>query len=41
MVRLLDDRGAIDAILNKGAEKARDLAAPVLRQAQDAMGLML
>ncbi len=41
MVRLLDDRGAIDAILTKGAEKARDLAAPVLRQAQEAMGLML
>ena len=41
MVRLLDDRGAIDAILNKGAEKARDLAAPLLPQAQDAMGLML
>jgi tryptophanyl-tRNA synthetase len=32
MVRLLDDRAAIDAILNKGAEKARDLAAPVLRR---------
>ncbi|MCI1143659.1 tryptophan--tRNA ligase [Sphingomonas sp. WKB10] len=41
MVRLLDDRGAIDAILNKGAEKARGLAAPVLRQAQEAMGLIL
>lgn len=41
MVRLLDDRRAIDAILTKGAEKARDLAAPVLRQAQEAMGLML
>jgi len=41
MVRLLDDRSAIDAVLNKGAEKARDLAAPVLRQAQDAMGLVL
>ena len=41
MVRLLDDRSAIDAILNKGAEKARDLAAPVLQQAQEAMGLML
>jgi tryptophanyl-tRNA synthetase len=41
MVRLLDDRSAIDAILTKGAEKARDLAAPVLRQAQEAMGLML
>jgi tryptophanyl-tRNA synthetase len=41
MTRLLDDRSAIDAILNKGAEKARDLAAPVLRQAQEAMGLVL
>lgn len=41
MVRLLDDRAAIDAILNKGAEKARNLAAPVLRRAQVAMGLML
>ena len=41
MIRLLDDRTAIDAILNKGAEKARDLAAPVLRQAQEAMGLIL
>ncbi len=41
MTRLLDDRAAIDAILNKGAEKARNLAAPVLRQAQEAMGLVL
>ncbi len=41
MTRLLDDRAAIDAILNKGAEKARDLAAPVLQQAQEAMGLVL
>lgn len=41
MVRLLDDRGAIDAILERGAEKARELAAPVLRQAQEAMGLVV
>jgi len=41
MARLLDDRGAIDAILSAGAEKARGLAAPLLRRAQDAMGLML
>ena len=41
MTRLLDDRSAIDAVLNKGAEKARDLAAPVLRRAQEAMGLVL
>ncbi|MDF2495035.1 tryptophan--tRNA ligase [Sphingomonas sp.] len=40
MVRLLDDRGAIDAILARGAEKARDLAAPVLATAQRAMGLL-
>ena len=41
MVRLLDDRGAIDAILEKGADKARTLAVPVLRRAQEAMGLVL
>jgi len=41
MVRLLDDRNAIDAILEKGAEKARALAVPVLRRAQEAMGLVL
>jgi tryptophanyl-tRNA synthetase len=40
MLRLLNDRGAIDAILARGAEKARDLAAPVLTQAQKAMGLL-
>jgi tryptophanyl-tRNA synthetase len=40
MLRLLNDRGAIDAILARGAEKARDLAAPVLVQAQRAMGLL-
>lgn len=41
MIRLLDDRGAIDAILDAGAQKARDLAAPVLASAQKAMGLMM
>jgi tryptophanyl-tRNA synthetase len=41
MVRLLDDRSAIDAILEKGADKARTLAVPVLRRAQEAMGLVL
>ena len=40
MLRLLNDRGAIDAILARGAEKARDLAAPVLAKAQKAMGLL-
>ena len=41
MVRLLDDKAAIDAILNKGAAKARELAAPTLKAAQDAMGLLV
>ena len=40
MVRLLDDRAAIASILERGAEKARALAAPTLRQAQRAMGLL-
>ena len=40
MLRLLNDRAAIDAILARGAEKARDLAAPVLAEAQRAMGLL-
>jgi len=40
MVRLLNDRSAIDAILARGAEKARALAAPTLRSAQEAMGLV-
>ncbi|WP_254554816.1 hypothetical protein, partial [Salmonella enterica] len=41
MVRLLDDRAAIDAILTTGAETARNLAAPVLASAQRAMGLVM
>jgi tryptophanyl-tRNA synthetase len=40
MQRLLDDRTAIDTILSRGAEKARDLAAPTLAAAQRAMGLL-
>lgn len=40
MVRLLDDRAAIDSILERGAEKARALAAPTLKAAQRAMGLL-
>ncbi len=40
MVRLLDDRTAIDAILQKGADKARALADPMLKATQDAMGLL-
>lgn len=40
MTRLLADPGAIDAILARGAEQARARAAPVLRAAQEAMGLL-
>ncbi|RZM24406.1 MAG: tryptophan--tRNA ligase [Sphingomonas sp.] len=41
MVRLLNDRSAIDAILRDGAERAAALAAPTLFRAQEAMGLMI
>ncbi|WP_093003738.1 tryptophan--tRNA ligase [Sphingomonas palmae] len=41
MTRLLADQGAIDAILERGAERARELAAPLLRRAQEAMGLLV
>ncbi|WP_394648561.1 tryptophan--tRNA ligase [uncultured Sphingomonas sp.] len=41
MLRLLNDRGAIDSILRDGAERAAALAAPTLRRAQAAMGLLM
>ena len=41
MVRLLDDRAAVTAVLQAGAEKARTLAAPVLKATQEAMGLQV
>jgi tryptophanyl-tRNA synthetase len=41
MTRLLDDRAAITAVLEKGAGRARDLAAPTLLAAQQAMGLQV
>ena len=40
MVRLLGDPAAIDAILADGAEQARALGGAVLREAQEAMGLV-
>jgi tryptophanyl-tRNA synthetase len=39
-VELRQDRAALDAILAKGAEKARALAAPTLAAAYDALGLV-
>jgi tryptophanyl-tRNA synthetase len=41
MTALLDDRDAVGAVLEKGAAKARDTAAPTLRAAQRAMGLQV
>ncbi len=41
MQRLLNDASAIDAILKTGAERAADLAAPLLRRTQEAMGLVI
>ncbi|VXD02996.1 Tryptophan--tRNA ligase [Sphingomonas sp. 8AM] len=41
MLRLLNDRGAINAILRNGAERAAALAEPTLRRAQEAMGLLI
>lgn len=41
LVRLLDDRGEVTRVLERGAERARAIAGPVLREAQDAMGLQL
>ncbi len=39
-IELRQDRAALDAILRKGAEKARTLAAPTLEAAYEALGLV-
>jgi len=41
LTRLLDDRGEVSAVLKRGAETARAIAAPTLRAAQDAVGLQV
>lgn len=41
MLRLLDDRAEVVRLLDKGATKARDLAAPKLLATQRAMGLQI
>ena len=41
LTRLLDDRAAVAGALEHGAEKARALAAPTLRAAQQAIGLQV
>ncbi|MGE3334694.1 MAG: tryptophan--tRNA ligase [Rhodospirillaceae bacterium] len=40
MKRLMDDPAEIDRFLKLGAEKARDLAAPVLKEVYDAVGFL-
>ncbi len=40
MRRLMDDPAEIDRILGKGAEKARAIADPILRQTYDIVGLL-
>jgi tryptophanyl-tRNA synthetase len=41
LVQLLGDRGEVVRVLERGSERARAIAGPVLREAQDAMGLQL
>jgi tryptophanyl-tRNA synthetase len=41
LVRLLDDRAEVVRVLERGSEKARAIAAPVLREVQEAMGLQI
>ena len=40
MRRLMADPGQVDAILEEGAERARDLAAPILAEIQDIVGFL-
>jgi len=40
MVRLRDDPGYVDSVLRDGAERARALAEPVLREVEDAVGFL-
>src|SRR5690606_41911058 len=35
----MDDRAGLDAVLARGAERAREIAGPTLRRAQAAMGV--
>ena len=40
MARLMANPDEIDQILKRGAEKARDLAAPILKEVYDAVGFL-
>jgi tryptophanyl-tRNA synthetase len=41
LTRLLDDRAEVARILDRGADKARSIANPILRNVQDAVGLQV
>ena len=41
LTRLLEDRGEVAGVLERGASRARDLAAPTLKAAQEAVGLLI
>ncbi|WP_375257368.1 tryptophan--tRNA ligase [Citreimonas sp.] len=40
MARLMEDPAQIDAILHRGSDRAREIAAPVLRQTYDIVGMV-
>ena len=40
MKRLMDEPDEIDAVLRRGAERARAMAEPVVREAQDIVGFL-
>jgi len=40
MKRLIDDKGELDRILGSGAEKAREIAAPILKRTYEIVGLV-
>ena len=40
MARLMQDQAEIDRILGRGAERAREIAAPILAQAYDIVGMV-
>jgi tryptophanyl-tRNA synthetase len=40
MARLMQQPDEIDAILNKGADRARTIAAPILKQTYEIVGMV-
>jgi tryptophanyl-tRNA synthetase len=40
MKRLMNDPAEIDAVLRDGAERARAIAAPILREVEDIVGFL-